>query len=82
MDLLVDPCDDFYQFACGNFIKYTVIDDDKPSQTTFSIASDTLLNKLRIIVTEPIQPDEQRPIKMAKLLFKSCMDKGIMIEDL
>ncbi|XP_050064129.1 neprilysin-2-like isoform X3 [Aphis gossypii] len=81
MDLSVDPCDDFYQFACGNFIKYTVIDDDKPSQTTFSIASDTLLNKLRIIVTEPIQPDEQRPIKMAKLLFKSCMDKEKIEKD-
>eukprot|EP00102_Acyrthosiphon_pisum_P014814 XP_008185066.2 PREDICTED: neprilysin-11-like [Acyrthosiphon pisum] len=75
MNVSVNPCDDFYEFACGNFIKYTIIDDDKPFQTTFSIAGDTLLNKLRIIVTEPIKPDEQRPIKMAKLMFKSCMDK-------
>ncbi|XP_026818159.1 neprilysin-2-like [Rhopalosiphum maidis] len=81
MDLSVDPCDDFYQFACGNFIKYTIIDDDKPSHTTFSIASDTLLNKLRMIVTEPIQSNEQKPIKMAKLLFKSCMDKEKIEKD-
>lgn len=76
MDVTVDPCHDFYQFACGKFIKYTIIEDDKPFQTTFSIAGDTLFNKLRIIVTEPIKPDEQKPIKMAKLLYKSCMDKG------
>ncbi|XP_022169537.1 neprilysin-11-like [Myzus persicae] len=75
MDVTVDPCHDFYQFACGKFIKYTIIEDDKPFQTTFSIAGDTLFNKLRIIVTEPIKPDEQKPIKMAKLLYKSCMDK-------
>lgn len=78
MDPTVDPCDDFYQFACGNFIKETIIDDDKTSQTTFSAISDSLLNKLRMIVTEPIQPNEQKPFKMAKLLYKSCMDKGIL----
>ena len=29
VDLRVDPCEDFYQFACGNYISSSAIADDK-----------------------------------------------------
>ncbi|XP_026818473.1 neprilysin-2-like isoform X2 [Rhopalosiphum maidis] len=73
MDQSVDPCDDFYQFACGNFMKHAnVADDDQYTQ--FGTMQFHVLNKVRMILDEPIQPDEQKPFKMAKLLYKSCMD--------
>ena len=36
MDLDVDPCDDFYKFSCGNYIRETVVPDDKKKWTSFS----------------------------------------------
>ena len=29
MDVRINPCDDFYEFSCGNFIKEATIPDDK-----------------------------------------------------
>ena len=36
MDLTADPCQDFNQFSCGNFIKNQLIPDDKTSYNAFS----------------------------------------------
>ena len=36
MDLNVDPCDNFYQFACGRFIKESRIPEDKSEVTIFT----------------------------------------------
>ncbi|CAG7834623.1 unnamed protein product [Allacma fusca] len=78
MDLGVDPCDNFYQFACGGFIKSTIIPDDKTQMTTFGILNDKLEEQVRILVEEPIQPDEPKPFTLVRNLYQSCMNKSLL----
>ena len=42
MDETVDPCEDFYNFACGGFIENKVIPDDKSKFSSFTVLSDKL----------------------------------------
>nr|CAD7261573.1 unnamed protein product [Timema shepardi] len=80
MDLNVDPCDNFYDFACGQFIKKTTIPDEKSSVNRFTLISDELQMQLRQIVDEPVKDDDLQPFRLAKDLFRSCINKS-RIED-
>lgn len=81
MDPSIDPCDDFYQFACGNFIKKTNIPDDKSSVTSFSVISDLLQEQLRTMIEEPVKPGEPKPFVLLKRIYKSCMNTTVIETD-
>lgn len=74
LDESVDPCDDFYQFACGTFLKRG-LPDDKKEYSNFDTVQQNVYDQLNSVLSEPIQANDSKAIALAKTYFGSCMNK-------
>ncbi|XP_058117957.1 neprilysin-2-like [Anopheles ziemanni] len=81
MDQTVEPCEDMYTYACGRYVKETIVPDEKVSVTTFSVTNDRLQQQLRALVSDEIFESDATPFKLAKNLYKLCMNKTSIEEN-
>lgn len=79
-DPTIDPCDDFYQFACGGYVNKTQIPADQVSVNVFSEILDILLVQLQTLISEPIRVDETKPFRLAKQLYSACLNESLLEE--
>lgn len=83
LDLLdenVDPCENFYEFACGKFLKNTFIPDDKIAMMSFVQVQDKVLGQLRSVLNERSLANESKPFTLAKTFNVACMDEQTLEE--
>lgn len=78
MDPRVKPCDNFYKFACGNFLKTSEIQTDRASVSTFSKIEDRLSSQMRSALEEPESDTGPNIFNLMKKFYVTCMDEDTL----
>ncbi|HWX58737.1 MAG TPA: M13 family metallopeptidase N-terminal domain-containing protein, partial [Bradyrhizobium sp.] len=75
IDRTVSPCDNFYQFACGNWINKNPIPPDRGRWTRFDVLTELNLEKLRAILETAAAGADPATRKIGDF-YASCMDEA------
>ncbi|XP_043926449.1 neprilysin [Protopterus annectens] len=74
MDTSIKPCDNFYEYACGGWIKKNVIPEANARYSTFDILREELEVVLRGVLEKPDSSDIAA-LKKVKTLYRSCVNE-------
>ncbi|XP_026682024.1 neprilysin-1-like [Diaphorina citri] len=68
----VDPCEDFYEFACGGWINT----NQEDITTQFLLVSKKLKQQLKEILEAEPDPSDPLPVQAAQVAYRTCIDSG------
>lgn len=74
IDYSVNPCDNFYDFACGQWMKTHVIPDDRSNLYTYGVVRENV----KIIVKYLLEGDleqEVEAVQKTRQFYQSCMNE-------
>nr|CAI5828593.1 unnamed protein product [Callosobruchus analis] len=72
MNLTIDPCTDFFQYACGNWNRMHQIPENKSAVSVLTVMSDKLQVVLKGLLEDPINSKDNEATQKAKMFYNSC----------
>ncbi|XP_028613651.1 membrane metallo-endopeptidase-like 1 isoform X2 [Grammomys surdaster] len=77
MDQSRNPCENFYQYACGGWLRHHVIPETNSRYSVFDILRDELEVILKGVLED--SSVQHRPaVEKAKTLYRSCMNQSVI----
>ncbi|XP_014666380.1 PREDICTED: endothelin-converting enzyme 1-like [Priapulus caudatus] len=80
MDWTINPCNDFFQFACGGWIKANPIPEGKSMWGTFGTLWQENQLVLKNVLEQPLPANASVSALKAQKYYKSCLDKNDTME--
>ncbi|CEF63708.1 Phosphate-regulating neutral endopeptidase [Strongyloides ratti] len=77
----IDPCDDFYEFACGNYHLNQELPLNKPIRHTIFDVQSKLQRQLKRMLEEPIKPSDKSWDRLTKKFYMKCNDEISMTKN-
>ncbi|XP_072047744.1 neprilysin-like [Amphiura filiformis] len=74
IDSSIDPCDNFFEFACGGWLKRTVIPEDRSSYSAFTVLREEVQVVLKELFEREKSNDDITAITKVKDFYASCVD--------
>ncbi|XP_018496661.2 neprilysin-1 [Galendromus occidentalis] len=75
MDESADPCEDFYQFACGRWGAHNPLNPDMSGLDTLALLKNEMRRVFKDLLEAPITDRDGRSAGQAKIFYKSCINE-------
>lgn len=71
----VDPCNNFYDYACGKFGENNPIPADEHSWSFIQMMQEKIIRQMQDILDKDSNPKDLLTVRLGKRYYRTCMDR-------